>query len=91
MHPERKVLERYLGKYQAGPLVVKISMEDDGTLSVFGTGQPAPFGMIAFSDTEFFFNDVDSEVRFEPEPDGKVNRCQVHFSGRDIVMNRVTE
>jgi hypothetical protein len=47
--------------------------------------------MIAFSDREFFFNDVDSEMRFEPDPDGKVNRCVVHFAGHDIPMNRVPD
>jgi CubicO group peptidase (beta-lactamase class C family) len=90
VHPDRKTLEPYIGKYQAGPLEIKVWMED-GELFVFGTGQRVPFGMIAFSDREFFFNDVDSEMRFEPDPDGKVNRCVVHFAGRDIPMNRVPD
>jgi hypothetical protein len=45
-----KLLERLVGKYQVGPLEVKISM-DHGRLFVFGTGQRVPFGMIASSET----------------------------------------
>ncbi len=89
VYPNRKTLERYLGKYQAGPFEVKVTMEDD-ELFAFGTGQRAPFGMIAYSDTDFFFNDVDSEMHFELA-EGKVTRCLVHFGGKDIVMNRVPD
>ena len=90
VHPDRQILERYVGKYHAGPFDIKVWMED-GQLFVFGTGQRVPFGMIAFSDREFFFHDVDSEMRFEPDADGKVNLCVVHFGGKDIPMTRVVE
>ncbi len=88
VHPDRAVLLRYLGDYQVGPLNVRISMRD-GKLYAYGTGQPAPFGMIATSDTDFYFNDVASEIRFVVGADGKVDQFLLKMDGKTIPVNRI--
>jgi hypothetical protein len=88
VHPDRAVLLRYLGDYQVGPLKVRISMRD-GKLYAYGTGQPAPFGMIATSDTDFYFNDVASEIRFVVGADGKVDQFLLKMDGKTIPVNRI--
>jgi hypothetical protein len=40
---------------------------------------------------EFFFNDIDSEMRFEPDASGMVTHCMVRFGGKDIPMNPVSD
>jgi CubicO group peptidase (beta-lactamase class C family) len=88
VHPDPKVLARYVGDYRVGPLDVKVTMQD-GRLYAFGTGQPNPFGMIAFSDTEFYFNDVASEMRFVVDEKGKVNLI-LRFDGKEMPASRVS-
>lgn len=90
VHPAENVLARYLGDYQVGPLAIKITMSN-GRLYAFGTGQPAPFGMIATSDTEFYFNDTVSEIRFIVDEKGKVNQFMVKMFGKEFPAARVAE
>jgi CubicO group peptidase (beta-lactamase class C family) len=90
VHPAPGILSRYIGSYQIGPLNVKITMRN-GKLYAFGTGQPAPFGMIATSDTEFFFNDASSEVRFIVDEKGNVNQFILKMDGKEMPVNRIAE
>lgn len=90
VHPAPEVLARYVGSYQFGPVNVKITMRN-GRLYAFGTGQPAPFGMIATSDTEFYFNDAASEIRFVVDEKGNVNQFMLKMDGREMPVPRVAE
>ncbi len=90
VHPAQDVLARYVGNYQFGPITVKISMRN-GRLYAFGTGQPAPFGMIATSDTEFYFNDTSSEVRFVVDDKGVVNQFMLKMGDKEMPVPRISQ
>jgi CubicO group peptidase (beta-lactamase class C family) len=89
-HPDTAILSRYTGDYQMGPLAIKIWMRN-GRLYAQGTGQPTPFGMIAMSDTEFYFNDAASEIRFIVDDKGSVNQFMLKMDGKEMPVNRVSE
>ncbi len=90
VHPAPVLLSRYVGDYQLGPLAIKITMRDN-RLYAFSPGQPAPFGMIATSDTEFYFNDAPSEIRFVVDEKGAVNQFILKMQGKEMPVSRVTE
>lgn len=90
VHPAQAVLARYVGSYQFGPLAIAVTMRN-GRLYARGPGQPAPFGMIAISDTEFYFNDADSEIRFVVDEKGDANQFVLKISGKEMTVNRVAE
>ena len=90
VHPAPEVLARYTGSYKFGPVAVKITMHN-GRLYEFSTGQPSPFGMIATSDTEFYFNDTASEIRFVVDEKGAVNQFILKMDGKEMPVNRVSE
>ena len=79
-----------MGDYQLGPLAIKITMRND-RLYAFGSGQPAPFGMIATSDTEFYFNDAASGIRFVVDDKGKANQFILKIGGKEMPVSRVSE
>ncbi len=87
VHPEEKTLSGYVGKYTVGPLEVKITMKN-GRLYAFGTGQRIPYGMVFYSDTEFFVNDGPQEARFVADASGKATQLVIHMDGKDIPLNR---
>ena len=87
-HPAPEVLSRYVGSYQLGPLAIEITMRN-GRLYAFAPGQPAPFGMIATSDTEFYFNDASSEVRFVVDEKGNVNQFMLKMGDKVMPVNRL--
>ncbi len=90
VHPAAQILARYVGSYQLGPLPITITMRN-GKLYAFAPGQPAPFGMIATSDTEFYFNDADSAIKFIVDEKGNVNQFTLNMNGKEMPVNRVTE
>jgi CubicO group peptidase (beta-lactamase class C family) len=90
VHPAQDVLARYVGNYQFGPITVKITLRN-GRLYAFGAGQPAPFGMIATSDTEFYFNDTSSEVRFVVDDKGTVNQFMLKMGDKEMPVPRITQ
>jgi hypothetical protein len=57
VHPPTDALVRYVGEYDLGPIKLEVSMRS-GKLFALGTGRPAPYGLIAVSDTEFYCNDT---------------------------------
>jgi hypothetical protein len=56
----------------------------NGRLYAFVKGQPAPYGLIATSDTEFYLNDSPTEVRFVADADGAVNNIALKFGDTDL-------
>ncbi len=88
VHPTPETLARYVGNYQVGPLTLQVT-ERNGKLYVLGTGQPAPYGLIAATDTEFYCNDMPASVLFSPDEKGTVDRVTIHISGKDIPLTRV--
>jgi hypothetical protein len=90
VHPAENVLARYVGDYQLGPLAIKITLRN-GKLYTWSTGQPAPFGMIATSDTEFYFNDTIPEFRFIVDEKGDVNQIMIKMGGKEFPAVRVNQ
>jgi CubicO group peptidase (beta-lactamase class C family) len=83
VHPSEEILARYVGDFQLGPAVLQITMQN-GRLYAFVNGQPAPYGLIATSDTEFYLNDAPTEVRFVADADGAVNNIKLKFGDMDL-------
>ena len=90
VHPSENVLARYVGDYTLGPLAIKITLRN-GKLYTWSTGQPAPFGMIATADTEFYFNDTIPEFKFVVDEKGLVNRILIRMSGQEFTAVRVNQ
>ncbi|MGD0356231.1 MAG: serine hydrolase [Terracidiphilus sp.] len=90
VHPAENVMARYVGDYHLGPLAIKITMRN-GKLYMLSTGQPAPFGMIATSDTEFYFNDTIPEFQFIVNEKGIVNQILIKMGGKEFTAIRVNE
>ena len=88
VHPAQHVLSSYVGDYQLGPLTLNIS-EHNGKLYALGTGQPAPYGLIATSDTEFYCNNAPSEIRFVADSSGTVNGIVVTIFDKQYPATRV--
>jgi len=88
VHPPQATLARYVGDYQIGPLTVNFTLRN-GKLYALGTGQPAPYGLIATSDTEFYCNEAVSVIRFVPDEAGNVNRIAVKMGGREMELTRI--
>lgn len=79
---DKKILERYVGKYQLAPgavLTVALSGEQ---LTVQLTGQPA-FPIFAESETKFFLKVVEAALTFEVDPSGHATAVTLHQSGVD--------
>lgn len=64
-----KVLDRYVGSYQVGPLAFTLTNEG-GHLMMAVKGQ-GKFEAFASSETEFFLKVVDATLTFTPDADGK--------------------
>ena len=87
VHPAPETLARYVGDYLIGPTVLQITMRN-GRLYAFVHGQPAPYGLIATSDTEFYLNDSPTDVRFIVDANGAVNNIALKFGDTDLAAVR---
>lgn len=87
VHPAPEVLKRYVGTYKMGPLESKITMKN-GHLYAQGTGQPAPYALIATSDTEFFMNDMPADIRFVMGANGRPSAFRFVLDGREMIVER---
>ena len=87
VHPSQEILARYVGDYLIGPTTLQITMRN-GRLYAFVKGQPAPYGLIATSDTDFYLNDSPTEVRFVADADGAVNNIALKFGDTDLAAVR---
>jgi hypothetical protein len=47
--------------------------------------------MIASSETEFFLNDIESELKFVLDDHGKPSRLLVYRDGKEIPLQRVSD
>jgi D-alanyl-D-alanine carboxypeptidase len=89
VHIDAKLLDRYLGTYDLGPLQITFTNEN-GHLMAHVKGQPT-FEAIPSSDTEFFLNEVDAVFRFSDiDASGKAQKLELTQSGRTITGKRVS-
>ena len=89
VHPAEGTLKSYVGEYHLGPIKLEIAMRN-GKLYTLATGQPAPYGLIAVSDTQFYCNDSVAEMRFVKDSKGDVNQVVVTMGGKEYPAERTT-
>ncbi len=85
---EEAQLAPFVGVYELAP-AFRIAITREGA-ALFGqaTGQ-ARLRLHAESATKFFLRDVDAQISFTKEPDGKVNAMTLHQGGANIPGKRV--
>lgn len=86
---DSKILDRYAGSYQAGPMLVTVT-EEGGHLMIQPKGQPK---LEAFpsSETQFFLKVVDAVFTFVPGDDGRAKELHLEQGGGTLVGKRVNE
>jgi CubicO group peptidase (beta-lactamase class C family) len=80
-------LDRYVGKYDMGPL--KFEIKREGTnLIAYPSGQP-PTRLAPMAEHRFFVTVVDAEFTFVMGDGGKAKELILHQGGRDMPAKRV--
>ncbi|HZV65404.1 MAG TPA: serine hydrolase [Telluria sp.] len=82
------LFDTYVGRYEVAPgQAIAVSREGD---RFFAQVPNAPkLEMFAMTETVFFSNQVDAELRFVKNADGSVQHAVLHQQGRDIPVTRV--
>ncbi len=78
-----KLFDDYVGHYEVAPGVVAEVKRQDNKLFVQLTGQPQ-LQLVPENETGFFLREVDAQITFVKEADGKVSRLVIHQGGRDV-------
>jgi D-alanyl-D-alanine-carboxypeptidase/D-alanyl-D-alanine-endopeptidase len=78
-----KLFDAYVGHYELQPGVAAEIKRQGNNLFIQLTGQPQ-LQLVPESETEFFLREVDAQVAFTKEADGKVSRLVIHQGGRDM-------
>jgi bla regulator protein blaR1 len=83
------VYDGYVGSYAAGPGVFTIA-RDGNRLTARLTGQKA-LEMFPSSKTEFFYREVDAQVSFETDAQGRATALTLHQNGKHLRAIRTDE
>lgn len=81
------VLQRYVGKYDAGPFVITIALRD-GHLVLETPGVP-PFPLFAESEGKFFMKVWRVEIEFSKDPTGNISRATIYEDGSSFKASRL--
>ena len=81
-------LERYVGTYQLAPNMVIDVTTDDGALYAQPTGQQK-FRLWPESESDFFLKEVDAQVTFNRDAQGRVTGLVLHQDGHDSPASKV--
>ncbi len=85
---DRKVLKRYVGKYQLAPdFIIDVDRKGD-QLRTQATGQ-ARVPIFPESETKFFLKDVDAQLMFELDEKGNVTGLILHQGGAKQYAKRI--
>ena len=77
-----EVLNTYVGTYQLAPsFAIEVTLKD-GALFGRPTDQPA-FRLWPESETDFFLKEVDAQITFERDAQGRVTALVLHQNGQD--------
>lgn len=85
---DTKVLDRYVGTYQVGPMTITVTNEN-GHLMATPKGQPKA-ELFAATETKFFLKVVDAEITFTLGADGKATGMQLDQGGATLKGSRVS-
>ncbi len=83
-----KILAVYAGEYELKPdFIIAVTVEKD-QLFLQATGQPR---LAAFpsSETEFFLKDVEAQISFVKDGEGKITQLIVHQGGNDAPARKI--
>ncbi len=86
---EPKAMERYVGRYEMAPGRVFAVTLEDGHLFTQMTGQ-GKLEVLPESDRDFFVKDLDAQVKFVVDAQGKVTAAILH-QGADRSFPRIAE
>jgi hypothetical protein len=83
------VLDKYVGKYNAGSTIVVISKEGN---KLFGQGMDLPpYELLPASDTEFFLRELNARITFVVSDDGTVNSINIIYNGEPTSAVRISD
>jgi len=85
---DSKILDRYVGSYEAGPITIAITSENGHLMIEQPKGQ-RKLEALAMSETEFFVKQVDAVWVFTVGPDNKAAELRVTQGSSPIVAKRV--
>ena len=83
-----KILAAYAGEYELKPdFIIAVTVEKD-QLFVQATGQPK-IQALPSSETEFFLKDVEAQISFVKNAEGKIAQLIVHQGGSDAPARKI--
>jgi len=82
-----EALAAYVGVYSLSPTFALTITAAEGGLKVQATGQPA-FELKAQGDDAFFLTEVDAQITFTRDAEGRVDGLVLHQGGRDMPAKR---
>jgi len=82
------ILDDYVGEYELAPGFFLTITKENNRLFCQATGQ-SKVEIHPESETEFFLKEVDAQVSFKRDDNGKVEGLTLHQGGRDIQAKRV--
>ena len=86
---DAKILEKYVGRYQAAPARIFAVTLEDGHLFTQMTGQ-VKIEVLPESERDFFVKDLDAQLTFLTNAQGKVTEVVLHQGG-DHSFKRIVE
>ena len=85
---DAKILDTYIGEYEIGPSLVLTVSRDGDRLLAQPTGQ-SKAELHAQSDVQFFVKEVNAEITFVKDDDGKISHLMLKQGGRDTRAKRI--
>ena len=83
-----KILALYVGEYELKPdFTITVTAEKD-QLFLQATGQPR-IAVFPSSETEFFLKEVEAQISFVKDPEGKIVQLILHQGGADVPARKV--
>jgi len=83
-----KIFDTYVGQYQLSPDFVMTISRDGDQLFVQATGQPK-LEIFAESERDYFLKEVDAQITFETDGQGRVTGLTIHQNGMSQTARRV--
>jgi hypothetical protein len=81
-------LDKYIGQYQISPNLIMTVTNENGKLMTQATGQPK-VELFAESETKFFVKEIDAQITFVKDNQGRVTNMILHQRGRDTPAQKI--
>lgn len=88
VYVDPEVYNAYVGQYAVSPKFTLTIIKEDDRLYCQPTGQER-LEIVPESESTFFLREVDAQILFVKDEDGKVGKLILHQSGRDIPAKKV--